>query len=46
MRSIKSAAIVFGRSDAGIDWESFGDQAARGCLLMIAATGGGGERKP
>ena len=41
--SIKSAAIVFGRSDAGIDWESFDGQAAKFVFMIAAPAGGGGE---
>lgn len=41
--SIKSAAIVFGRSEAGIDWESFDGQAAKYVFMIAAPAGGGGE---
>lgn len=40
--SIKSAAIVFARSQAGVEWASFDDQPAK-LIFMIAAPEGGGE---
>lgn len=40
--SIKQAAIVFGRSNEGIEWESFDGQKAK-LIFMIAAPEGGGE---
>lgn len=40
--SIKSAAIVFARSHAGVEWASFDDQPAK-LIFMIAAPEGGGE---
>lgn len=40
--SITEPAIVFGRSDAGIEWESFDGEPAK-LIFMIAAPEGGGE---
>ncbi len=40
--SITEPAIVFGRSDTGIEWESFDDQPAK-LIFMIAAPEGGGQ---
>lgn len=40
--SVKQAAIVFGRSQEGIEWESFDGQPAK-LIFMIAAPEGGGE---
>ncbi|WP_025728819.1 PTS fructose transporter subunit IIABC [Atopobacter phocae] len=40
--SIKQAAIIFGRSQAGIEWDSFDQQPAE-LIFMIAAPVGGGE---
>ncbi|WAW14796.1 PTS fructose transporter subunit IIABC [Peptostreptococcus equinus] len=40
--SIKKPAIIMGRSDKGIDWNSFDGQPAK-LLFMIAAPEGGGE---
>lgn len=40
--TIKEAAIVFARSQAGVEWASFDDQAAK-LIFMIAAPEGGGE---
>lgn len=41
--SIKQAAIVFGRSEQGIDWASFDGQDAKLIFMIAAPTGGGGE---
>ncbi|MGX7106165.1 PTS fructose transporter subunit IIABC [Hutsoniella sourekii] len=40
--SVKQAAIVFGRSGDGIEWDSFDGQPAK-LIFMIAAPEGGGE---
>lgn len=40
--SIQKAAIIMGRSQNGIDWESFDGQPAK-LIFMIAAPEGGGE---
>lgn len=40
--SINKAAIIFGRSTTGIEWESFDSQPAK-LIFMIAAPEGGGE---
>lgn len=40
--SIKEAAIVFARSESGVEWASFDNQAAK-LIFMIAAPEGGGE---
>lgn len=41
--SIKSAAIVFGRSEQGVEWASFDGQPAKLIFMIAAPAGGGGE---
>ncbi|MBG9984476.1 PTS sugar transporter subunit IIA [Aerococcaceae bacterium DSM 111022] len=41
--SIQEAAIVFGRSNSGIEWESFDEQPAKLIFMIAAPEGGGGE---
>lgn len=40
--SVKRPAIIFGRSEAGIEWESFDQQPSK-LIFMISAPEGGGE---
>lgn len=41
-QTIQQAAIIFGRSDKGIEWEAFDGQPVK-LIFMIAAPEGGGE---
>ncbi|RLK62885.1 PTS fructose transporter subunit IIC [Atopobacter sp. AH10] len=41
--SIEKAAIIFGKSEAGIDWASFDGQDAKLIFMIAAPTGGGNE---
>lgn len=40
--SIKQAAIVFGRSESGVDWASFDNQPAKLIFMIAAPEGAGG----